>query len=186
MELFPKLELGWLNGWILLAVYGVVFGGVVRSFPKDVVARLYDRSGWTPTQKTLTTIGKLLSLAGFILFIFTPLKIGERAFVVGTALFALGLIGVVVALFNFKDTPPDQPVTKGLYRVSRNPQWVMLVLVFLGAFIAAGSGIALILLVMAVLCYHFRILAEERACLSQYGDSYRDYMQRIPRYFLFF
>lgn len=185
MELFPKLELGWLNGWILLVIYGVVFGGVVRSFPKDVIARLYDRSGWTPAQKTWTMIGKLLSLASFILFVFTPLKVGEMVFVVGITLFSLGLIGVVVALLNFRDTPPNQPATKGLYRVSRNPQWVMLVLVFLGAFIAAGSGIALILLVMAVLCYHFRLLAEERSCLALYGESYRRYMEQVPRYLFF-
>ena len=164
----------------------VVFGGVVRSFPKDVVARLYDRSGWTRAQKAITTLGKLISLAMLVLLVFTPLKIGNAVFIAGSVLFGLGLVGVVVALVHFKDTPPDQPATKGMYRVSRNPQWVMLVLVFLGAFIAAGSGIALIFLVLAALCYHFRILGEERACLSQYGDSYRDYMQRIPRYFLFF
>ena len=31
-----------------------------------------------------------------------------------------------------------------------------------------------------------RILAEEEACLAQYGDSYRDYMRRVPRYLVFF
>jgi protein-S-isoprenylcysteine O-methyltransferase Ste14 len=33
---------------------------------------------------------------------------------------------------------------------------------------------------------HFRILAEEGTCLRQYGDSYRVYMERVPRYFLLF
>jgi protein-S-isoprenylcysteine O-methyltransferase Ste14 len=31
-----------------------------------------------------------------------------------------------------------------------------------------------------------RIVAEEKACLQQYGESYRSYMQRVPRYLLFF
>jgi len=33
---------------------------------------------------------------------------------------------------------------------------------------------------------HFGILAEEEACLGQYGDSYSSYVKRVPRYFLFF
>jgi protein-S-isoprenylcysteine O-methyltransferase Ste14 len=33
---------------------------------------------------------------------------------------------------------------------------------------------------------HYGILAEEEVCLKQYGDSYRAYMERVPRYFLFF
>jgi protein-S-isoprenylcysteine O-methyltransferase Ste14 len=32
----------------------------------------------------------------------------------------------------------------------------------------------------------FRILAEERSCLLLYGDAYRDYLARVPRYLLFF
>lgn len=33
---------------------------------------------------------------------------------------------------------------------------------------------------------HYGILAEEEVCLQQYGDDYRAYMQRVPRYFVFF
>jgi len=186
MQLFPKLTLGLLNGWIFLLVYGIVFGGVVKSFPKDVVARLYDESNWTPAQRTLTRIGKVLSLAVFVLVALTPLNVDTFVFWLGSVIFVLGIIGVVVALFNFRDTPVGQPATEGLYKISRNPQWMMLVLVFLGACIAAGSWVALLLMALAVVCYHFRILAEERACLAQYGDAYRDYMRQIPRYFVFF
>ncbi|MBN2006077.1 MAG: DUF1295 domain-containing protein [Anaerolineae bacterium] len=186
MQFFPKLTLGLWNGWIFLLVYGAVFGGVIRSFPKDVIARLYDESNWTPAQRTLTVIGKAFSLMVFVLVALTPLDTATSAFWTGSAIFALGMTGVVVALFNFRNTPAGEPATQGLYKISRNPQWVMLVLVFLGECIAAGSGIALLLMILAVICYHFRILAEERACLAQYGDAYRMYMQKIPRYFVFF
>jgi protein-S-isoprenylcysteine O-methyltransferase Ste14 len=30
------------------------------------------------------------------------------------------------------------------------------------------------------------ILAEERVCLAQYGETYRKYMERVPRYLLLF
>lgn len=186
MQLFPKLTIGLWNGWIFLLVFGIVFGGVVKSFPKDVVARLYDESNWTPTQRTFTRIGKVLSLAVFVLVTLTPLNVETFVFWLGSVIFILGMIGVVVALFNFRNMPAGQPATQGLYKISRNPQWVMLVFVFLGACIAVGSWTALLLMTLAVVCYHFRILAEERACLAQYGEDYRVYMQQVPRYFIFF
>ncbi len=186
MSFFPQLSIGWLNGWLLLAIYGIVFGAVVKSFPQEVVARLYDKSHWTERQRRLTLVGKALSSILFVLIAFSPLRIGQPIFVVGSALFALGLIGVVVALFNFKAAPPGQPATTGLYKISRNPQWVMLVVMFTGACLAIGSWAALLLLALAAICYHIRIRAEERSCLQHYGDDFRAYMERVPRYFVFF
>jgi protein-S-isoprenylcysteine O-methyltransferase Ste14 len=63
---------------------------------------------------------------------------------------------------------------------------VLLVLVFVGACVAVGSWAALLTMVVTVLFGHFRILAEERACLAQYGDPYRDLLSRVPRYLLLF
>ena len=186
MQIFPELTLELWGGWIFLLLFIVVFGGVVRSFPKDVIARLYDTSHWTPAQRNFTRIGKVLSLAVFVLVALTPLDSTTVVFWVGSALFFVGLGGLVVALFNFRHTPAGEPARQGLYRVSRNPQWVMLVLMSLGTCLAAGSWTVLGLMLLAVICYHFRILAEERACLVQYGEAYRAYMQQIPRYFLFF
>ncbi len=186
MQLFPKLSIGLLNGWIFLVVFGIVFGGVVKSFPKDVIARLYDTSNWTPTQRTLTRVGKVFSVVITVLVALTPLNANTPVFWLGTVIFVLGLSGLVVALFNFRNTPANHPITQGLYKVSRNPQWVMLIVMFLGLCFVIGSWIAFLLFMVTVVCYHFRILGEERACLAQYGDTYRDYMRKIPRYFVFF
>lgn len=186
MTLFPELSIDWLNGWILLAIYGLVFGAVVRSLPKDVTARLYDKSNWTPSQRALTTVGKLFSAALFVILAFSPLQIGHPLLFIGSALFVLGLLGFVIALFNFSAAEPGRPATAGFYRISRNPQWVMLILVFLGGSLAVGSWAALLLFALAAACYHFRILAEERSCIARYGDTYRAYLTRVPRYLLFF
>ena len=185
MELTPELKLGWLNGWILLCVLYGLFGALLVTFPRDVVARLYDRSGWTRKQRVLTAIGKLPALAYLGLIVYSPLKVGEAVFFIGSVVFALGFGGFVVALFNFKDTPADQPITKGLYSVSRNPQVLSLIISFLGIGIATGSWFAVLTLVVLSLGAHIRVLAEEQACLQKYGDSYRGYLERVPRYFLF-
>ena len=186
MELMPTLEIGWLNGWIPLGLLVLVEGLLLKAFPRKVVARLFDRSGWDRKQVVFTVIGKLFSLACLFLIVFTPLKIGTGAFIAGAVLYVLGLAGLVVAIFNFRTTPVSQPVTGGLYKVSRHPQIVMLFVAFLGMCLAIGSWLALLALLMSRLWQHFGILAEEEACLAQYGESYQDYMKRVPRYFLFF
>ena len=186
MQFFPALKLGWLNGWILLAIEFAIQGSLLLVFPKPVVTRLFDRASWSPRQKLLTVIGKIFVFFCLILIVFTPLKIASTCFIIGLILFATGVIGLVIAMFNFKDTPLGQPVVKGLYRISHHPQLVALFIAFIGICLAIGSWLALILLVIAKIFEHFGILGEEEVCLKQYGESYRSYLNRVPRYFLFF
>jgi len=186
MELMPTLQLDWLNGWLMLGSFYLVFVVLMLVFPRDAVARLFSVSGWSREQKVLSAVGKPFSLACVALIIFTPLKIGQSVFAVGLVIFALGFIGMIVALFNFRTTPADQPVTRGLYRISRNPQWVTLFTMFLGTCIAIGSWTAVALLLIGAVFYHFRIRGEERACLARHGEPYQAFLDRVPRYFLFF
>jgi protein-S-isoprenylcysteine O-methyltransferase Ste14 len=186
MELFPTLEIGWLNGWLLLAFEFLVQGFLLLVFPKDVVARLFDRSGWSAKQRIFLTIGKVFSLLTLVLIILTPLKINSSTFILGLIFYGLGVAGLVLAMFNFKDTPLDQPVTRGLYKISRHPQIVAQVIFLLGICIAIGSWVAIFTLLISKILQHFSILAEEEVCLQRYGESYRAYLDRVPRYFLFF
>jgi len=186
MELIPALEIGWLNGWILICLMYLIYGILLMAFPKDVVARLYDydKSGWSKTQRGFYVTGKLLALVCLFLIIFTPLKIRSNIFIPGIILFALGLTGLITALFNFKNTPLDQSVTRGLYRISRHPQVLMLFISAFGICITIGSWLVLFIVIISSLFLRSRDLAEEEACLEKYGVSYRAYMKRVPRYFL--
>jgi protein-S-isoprenylcysteine O-methyltransferase Ste14 len=186
MESLPTLEIGWLNGWILLAFEFLIQGTLLLVFPKDVVARLFDRSGWSVKQRVFLIAGKVFSLACLILIILTPLKINSSIFIVGVILYAFGLLGLVAAMMNFRDTPQGQPVTKGVYRISRHSQIVALFVIFTGICLAIGSWVALFTLILSRVFQHYGILAEEEVCLRRYGESYRAYMRQIPRYFLFF
>ena len=180
MELIPTLEIGWLNGWVLVCLLYLTYGILLKFFPRKVVARLYDRSGRSKRQKVFIYIGSLLAFIYFGLVIFTPLKIGYIVFIPGIILFVFGLAGFVIALLNFKKTPFDQPVTKGLYRISRHPQQLMFFISFFGICMAIGSWLAVFIQIISSLFFHYRILAEERACLKRYGDSYRAYIKSVP------
>jgi protein-S-isoprenylcysteine O-methyltransferase Ste14 len=186
MEFFPELKIGWLNGWVVIVLLGLTDITMFSVFPRQVVRRLFDRSDWSEKQRAFTIAGKLCALVCLVLLTLTPLKIGLPVFVIGSLLIALGLIGLIKALCDFKNTPLDEPVTRGLYRVSRHPQIVMSSVVLLGGSIAVGSWVAVAFWAAARLMEHFGVVAEEEVCLKQYGETYRAYMKRVPRYFVFF
>jgi protein-S-isoprenylcysteine O-methyltransferase Ste14 len=186
MDFVPDLTLGWTNGWVPLLAFYLVFGILLLISPRSVVARLYDRTGWTEPQKAITAFGKIFIFAWFLLVVFSPLKIDTFEFYLGSFLFVIGTTGMVVALINYRSAPIDQPVTGGLYRVSRNPQVLTIFVAFFGISFAIGAWLGLVLLSLAGFFSHIRVLAEEKSCLQQYGDSYMRYMERVPRYFMFF
>jgi protein-S-isoprenylcysteine O-methyltransferase Ste14 len=186
MEMFPVLKPGWLNGWVLLCSFYAIFGLMMLVFPREVVNRLYDQTDWNRSARMMSTLAKVTALICFVQIFMTPLKIGVNVFIAGMILYSAGVVLMVVALINFRNTPMKQPVAVGLYRLSRNPQWVALTLVILGIAIAVGSWTLVILTVVIMVSGHFRILAEEKTCLNQYGESYRQYMERVPRYLLIF
>jgi protein-S-isoprenylcysteine O-methyltransferase Ste14 len=188
MQFITEFKIGLWNGWIPLCLYGLIFGILMKMFPKEVVKMLYghDRFGLSKTQRILFIVGKSLSFLCLVIIIFTPLKIEANISIIGTILYVLGLGGVIFALFNFKNTQIGQPVTKGIYKISRNPQEFMIFILFLGICMTIGSWLALLILVLSKVFAHFGILSQERACLEKYGDSYKEYMKKTPRYFLFF
>jgi len=72
--------------------------------------------------------------------------------------------------------------TNGLYRYSRNPQFVGYGLLILGFFIAWWNSLSwLAILSYAALVYAVTLVEEEHL-IRTYGESYRDYCQRVPRY----
>ena len=186
MIFIPDFHIALLNGWIPFTVYLVIFGITMFSFPKEVRLRLYDRSRWTSRQKVLTAVGKLFSLANMVLFVFSPIRFDSPAFFTGCGLWLLGAVMMVTALVNYRNTPMDVPVTRGIYRISRNPQIFSIWLIVLGTCFIIGSGLSLLLMAVSLVFLHTSVLAEEKACLEQYGESYREFMGKVPRYFLFF
>ena len=186
MEIFPAFEIGWLNGWIFMVVFFLIFGIIIKTCPKEVITRLYDKKGWTKKQYIFTKLWKLCALIHLIIVIFTPLNIESIEFMIGIIIFLIGTIGFIIAVRNFKKALLDKPITSGLYKISRNPQIMTLFLVSFGTSLVVGSWIAIIIIIVSAIFLHYRILGEEKGLAEQYGDSYLAYKKKVPRYFLFF
>jgi protein-S-isoprenylcysteine O-methyltransferase Ste14 len=184
VELFPELRLGLTSGWLPLAAFFIIYAVLLLTFSQHVRQRLYDRADWTRQQRTISAISGPFALVGIVLITLTPLKLGQPIFLVGTLIYLGGFLAFVRSLFDFKNAPAGKPATDGLYRWSRNPQWVAFALVVLSTGLMVGSFAAIGFLSVRIALNHARILGEERACIQAYGDAYLDYMQKVPRYIL--
>lgn len=77
----------------------------------------------------------------------------------------------------------DGLVTGGIYRWSRNPQNAMLIVVYGCLAIAADTRPAYVLCAAMMAVYALMVLAEEPWLTAHYGDAYRRYCRRVPRFF---
>ncbi len=106
----------------------------------------------------------------------------------GVPLMMVGLGIVVYAMDLFRkfsrwlgnDTPGL--ATSGLYRLSRNPQFVGYGLLILGVVIAWGRSPGWIGLLSYLVLAYLVARVEEEHLTRVYGQSYRDYCSRVPRF----
>lgn len=74
-------------------------------------------------------------------------------------------------------------VETGPYRYSRNPMYVGLVLMLLGAFLLLGSLGPIVILPAFVWLITTRFIAvEEQMLATRFGDAYRQYQARVRRW----
>jgi protein-S-isoprenylcysteine O-methyltransferase Ste14 len=73
-------------------------------------------------------------------------------------------------------------VTSGLYRYSRNPQYVASILAFAGLALAAGSITVIILCALAAGVYVLLPYTEEPWLARAYGRRYEAYKMNTPRF----
>jgi protein-S-isoprenylcysteine O-methyltransferase Ste14 len=81
-------------------------------------------------------------------------------------------------------SPPRELVTTGLYRVSRNPMYVAVVLVLLG-WAALFRSLPLLVYALAIAVgFHLRVVFGEEPWLAQtHGESWSRYRAQVPRWF---
>jgi protein-S-isoprenylcysteine O-methyltransferase Ste14 len=183
MSLVPAFEIGVWNAWIFMvsSLIPVIF------LFKPLVSRGKEGEtdftlNFSKMQKNAFSTNQLIYFLIVIYSIFVPLKLGTVWFYVGLPVFLVALIPYLIMTVNFVTTPLDQPVTTGIYRYSRHPSYLLMSLVLLGTGIASASWIIILFSVISKILTSLFAAAEERYCLEKYGDAYREYMNRTPRW----
>ena len=179
MSLVPDFELGLWNAWIfMLPVIAITFFG-----PRVLGERGCEEDlGLTQKEKRISNLGNILPFTLIAYSIFLPIKLGTVWFFVGCLVYLLGAIIMTMAIFDFRTTAVDKPVTKGIYRFSRNPMYLGTFLFFGGTGIACLSWVFLILTGVFIVLLHIIVVSEECSCIQKYGNAYQEYMNHIPRW----
>ena len=72
--------------------------------------------------------------------------------------------------------------TTGIYKMSRNPMYSSFIFMNTATFLFLPSLLLLIIMVYGMIVHHFIILGEEKYLENEFGDKFRAYKARVPRY----
>ena len=181
MSLVPAFDIGIWNAWVFTICQLITIPFLFSIAGKRGSTHDEDLD-MTTTQRIITGSTKLLTFPIVIYSIFLPLKLGTMWFYVGLPITLLGLVTSTIALVNWATTPTDAPITIGLYRISRHPMYIADFLFFMGLGIATASWIFLLFSILWLATNFILGSYEEQDCLDKYGDAYREYMNKTPRW----
>ena len=123
-----------------------------------------DRGSLYETRLIATVLGLVLTASGI-----AAIAAGRRAY------------GDVARVYGLKE---DVLIESGIYRWTRNPQYLGYYLLLLGNAVVSGSAIAFIFVIIFILLIHAGVILVEEPHLRQvFGADYETYTQRVARYF---
>jgi protein-S-isoprenylcysteine O-methyltransferase Ste14 len=186
MSLIPAFDIGLWNAWILMLLMFLTYvpGQLINKEAMNKVNEGWAAEQWSRTERLLANLTHVVIIPLTIIYsVFLPLKLGTVWLYVGIPIYFIGLIMNLMVGINIATTPFDkEPITKGVYRYSRHPAYFGGFLIYLGIGIACASWVFLLLAVAWIVMWQIAVPAEERSLLKKYGDSYRQYMSKTPRW----
>jgi len=181
MSLVPAFEIGVWNAWIFMPYLFLltIFAG---KFKKGEDPGKTEIDALSKTGRRIFNLSFQVLFIAIIYSIFLPLKLGTLWFYAGLPIALIGLVTLTIVMINFTAIPWGKPITKGLYHYSRHPMYITIALFLLGVGIASASWLFLLLSIVFTILNTFRAINEERYCLQKYGNAYREYTKRTPKW----
>jgi len=188
MSLVPAFDLGLWNAWII-TILGFILPWIPSLINKEVVRKRMEEIRWSEFSKTVKIVmiisqGIIMPFA-IIYSFFLPLKLGTVWFYVGLPISILGIIMPIIsgASLYSATAPLDKPVTTGVYRITRNPEYFSGFLQYLGIGISCLSWVFILCSAAWIISAHILVVqSEEPSLIKKYGNTYKEYMNRTPRW----
>jgi protein-S-isoprenylcysteine O-methyltransferase Ste14 len=183
MSLIPAFEIGLWNAWIFMIVFPLQWLAVLI-----VPSHVAERTGYaremirTRRDSVNAFLTQALWVGATLYSIFLPLHIGTVWFYAGLFIFIIGVIILITASINVYRTAPGEPFTEGMYRLSRHPMYLSMIVVYLSVSIAAASWLFFLITIATYFLQRWQMIREEEYCCEKFGRSYCDYRDRTPRW----
>ena len=180
MSAVPVFEIGAANAWIFM---------LINFLPMPIIMRIHKGAfedslrSYGEAHRTAYYLEWILWAAAFVYSIFLPLRLGTIWFYVGLPIALVGVVTYIMVIVSFATTPlGKEPATKGPYRYSRHPMYISQLVMFVGVGVASASWLFLVLSIAYTVLGLTYARSEEELCLQKYGDAYRSYLERTPRW----
>lgn len=180
-------------GIFYLAYFGKMLGQRKKGIQTNQLGVGKKKKRTMYTERLLRTITTLIVLVIIIsIYLNTTLISNGIVRYLGILLIGIGTVVFIAAMITMRDSwragiPQGeklQIITKGIYRVSRNPAFLGFDLTYIGATIAFGNVVLLLFSMVAITMMHLQILEEERYMETTFGGEYLAYKNRVARYLL--
>jgi protein-S-isoprenylcysteine O-methyltransferase Ste14 len=187
MSFIPAFEIGLWNAWIFMVLILAATTVLPLLIDKEKMGK---RAEGEPTWSELSKTSKIVLVITHIMImpftffysIFLPLKLGTLWFYASLPICLLALVMGLMFGISFATASLGEPISKGIYAISRHPGYFSFFLVCVGIGIACASWVFLLCALVWIVSWHFGVVEEERILLEKYGDAYREYMNRTPRW----
>jgi protein-S-isoprenylcysteine O-methyltransferase Ste14 len=143
----------------------------------------------------IRAVGAFVALPGVVAILVPGLLLRPahaRHGVAGLALLAIGFASLLWCVRDFyvagRGTlapwaPPARLVVRGLYRHSRNPMYLAVLLMLVGWAVSYASTTLWLYASAVALLFHWRVRRHEEPYLARtHGDAWRAYASRVPRW----
>jgi protein-S-isoprenylcysteine O-methyltransferase Ste14 len=180
------LKFDLIGGWWFSAAFAFVNLLFVLSSSRARIKRLMRFPKFTSKfERIISYISVILYTRGLIILtVFIPIRFHWVSFTIGTSLYIVCLILYSIAMCNFLSADHDEPVTTGIYARLRHPMQVLAVVMWIGVGIACLSWLILAACIIQFFISYPFLVAQERECITMYGDRYQEYMKSVNRYLI--
>jgi len=179
-----NIEAGFYNLWLILVIF-IAFTGLLMAIANKLRGvKIENSEDHRNTKVAVISSSPLLVL--LVISIFTPIVIGTL-FWLGCVLIIIAGIIYVLSIAAFVKTQKGL-TTIGIYQVSRNPMYVVMFLLFIAFTLMAWQAepimgiLTAFITLLSTFVIHWMVLGEEQFLTKTYGDAYRKYINRTPRY----
>jgi protein-S-isoprenylcysteine O-methyltransferase Ste14 len=139
--------------------------------------------------KSRIIASRIFGLGILLLLLFTDHSFAQRTIIdisfelSGLFLLSICSMGRLWALMYISGNKRHELVTEGPYSIVRHPLYLFNLIGAFGIGLASENLLVLgLIIVFYLLYYPFTILAEERKMTNKFGDAYREYMKKTPRF----
>ncbi len=179
---------------IMLVFYGCYFIKMISQHEKGIKTDQIGKGkvGFVKfveiTMKVFTYLVPAVEIVSIILntsFFAVPVRIvGVLVAVVGVAVFIISVLTMRDSWrAGVSKTDKTELVTKGIYKISRNPAFLGFDLMYLGILLMFFNLVLFEVSLFAVLMFHLQIVnVEEEFLLEAFGDEYLRYKKKVCRY----